>query len=77
MIKYIESEAKKNERKAQRVIKELYEYFLENPETMPDEYDHEQLNCSNHEAVKDYIAGMSDRYAVNRYKHLFLPRFWV
>jgi len=74
---YLNPEAKKDERKAQRVIKELYEYFLENPETMPDEYDHEQLNCSNHEAVKDYIAGMSDRYAVNRYKHLFLPRFWV
>ncbi|MDN5352939.1 MAG: hypothetical protein PWQ12_1860, partial [Clostridiales bacterium] len=28
-------------------------------------------------AVKDFVASMSDRYAVNLYKKLFIPKFWL
>lgn len=74
---YTNPEAKRDEAKAQQVLKALYEHFKENPEGMPLEY--YQDYCQEHgiESVKDYLAGMSDRYAINLYKEIFLPRYWV
>lgn len=74
---YLNPEAKKDESKAQRIVQVLYDFFCEHPEKMPSEYYEEYQVVQNNEPIKDYIAGMSDRYAVNRYKVLFLPKFWV
>lgn len=74
---YTNSEAKRDEAKAQQILKALYEHFRDNPEGLPPEY--YQDYCQEHgiESVKDYLAGMSDRYAINLYKELFLPKYWV
>lgn len=74
---YTNSEAKRDEAKAQQVLKALYEHFREAPEGMPLEY--YQDYCQEHgiESVKDYLAGMSDRYAINLYKEIFLPKYWL
>ncbi len=74
---YTNSEAKRDEAKAQQVLKALYEHFSENPAELPPEY--YQDYCEEHgvESVKDYLAGMSDRYAINLYKEIFLPKYWV
>lgn len=74
---YTNSEAKRDEVKAQQILKALYIHFSENPDGMPQEY--YQDYCEEHgiESVKDYLAGMSDRYAINLYKELFLPRYWI
>jgi dGTPase len=29
------------------------------------------------EGVKDYIAGMSDRYAIKKFKDIYIPEYWV
>ena len=56
--------------KAQRIIKELFDAFIADPLLMPDEY---QLRAQEDKArtVADYIAGMTDRYAIREYRRLF------
>ncbi len=72
---YLNVEAKAEESKAMKVVEYLYYYYLENPLQMPQDY----IECYHTEgstAVKDYIAGMTDRYAVNQYTELTVPKYW-
>ncbi|ABO50974.1 putative deoxyguanosinetriphosphate triphosphohydrolase [Desulforamulus reducens MI-1] len=71
---YIGSEAKNEEDKARHVVKELYLYYIENYHHLPGEMRKriEQEEVSR--VVVDYIAGMTDRYAVAQYKNLFIPK---
>ncbi len=74
---YVGSLAKTEEAKAKEVLRRLFEYFMNNKDKMPPEFmiraDSEGLPRS----VCDYIAGMTDNYAVNLYKELFIPRSWI
>ncbi|WP_047515423.1 deoxyguanosinetriphosphate triphosphohydrolase [Methylophilus sp. Q8] len=56
--------------KARRIIAELFTAFMDNPALMPDEY---QLVAKQNQAraVADYIAGMTDRYAIREHRRLF------
>lgn len=74
---YLNLEAKKEESKAMGVIRALYNYFKDYPETMPAEHFARYMSGEEIDAVKDYVAGMTDRYAVQKYKDLFIPNFWV
>ena len=75
---YKSSRVKKEEdlAKVDVVIKSLYEYFLKNPDKLPE--DLQEIAAANgiNEAVKDYIAGMTDRFALNVYTDLFVPKSW-
>lgn len=75
---YLNKEAKKEEEKAQNVIIELYSYFCRKPYKLPEEI-HDEIKNTNeaNEKVKDYIAGMSDTYAINKYLEIYVPKFWV
>ncbi len=74
---YLNLEAKREEAKAMALIKTLYEYFRDHPQAMPEEAYEEYLEGDYAIAVKDYVAGMTDRYAVQKYKEIFVPNFWV
>lgn len=56
--------------KAQRIIEELFNAFMHTPKLMPDEH---QLaaKLDQARAVADYIAGMTDRYAIREHRRLF------
>lgn len=58
--------------KAQRIIRELFAAFMAEPRLLPTQYQHiaETENLSR--ATADYIAGMTDRYAVKEHRRLFL-----
>ena len=72
---YIGSEAKREEEKARHVIKYLYRYMVENPEALPSEYLRRVDSAGGVERVVcDYIAGMTDRYAITQFTRLFVPR---
>ena len=72
---YIGSMAKKEENKAKHVLEELYKYYLENSEALPDTIKQIPGNDSNVDrAVCDYIAGMTDRYAISQFSRLFVPK---
>jgi dGTPase len=62
--------------KVEVVITALYDYFCSHPERMPELYreiiDEDGVNV----AVKDYVSGMTDRYAISLYSDLFVPRAW-
>ena len=70
---YLASRAKNEEIKAGSIIKWLYYYFLENTLELPDEFKSMLLKSGNERVICDYIAGMTDRYATNKFKELFLP----
>ncbi len=72
---YFDSAAKAEEGKAMAVVEYLYNYYLENSDKLPPSY-YEIFRNSGAVAVKDFIAGMSDRYAVNRFKAIAVPKYW-
>jgi dGTPase len=66
--------------KAQRVIRELFEAFFNDPALMPDEHEATGARLESARgpagrarAVADYIAGMTDRYAILEHRRLFEP----
>ncbi|MBE3580158.1 MAG: deoxyguanosinetriphosphate triphosphohydrolase [Thermoanaerobacteraceae bacterium] len=67
---YVGSRAKSEEGKAKRMLQELYYYYLAHPELLPPSKDPEG-NLSRR--VCDYIAGMTDRFAILQYQKLFVP----
>ena len=68
--------AKGEESKAQDMLKKLYEFFVKNPDKLPDEYIKIADSDGVERAVCDYVAGMTDSYAVNCFERLFVPRGW-
>ena len=68
--------AKGQEAKAREMLKRLYDYYYNNPEAMPEDFQ-PQLSLDGMErTVCDYIAGMTDKYAVDKYTELFIPAGW-
>ncbi|MBW1975770.1 MAG: deoxyguanosinetriphosphate triphosphohydrolase [Deltaproteobacteria bacterium] len=63
--------------KAGRVIKELFYIFMEDDRLFEQEIGAIRQNMPREQQVCDYIAGMTDRYALDLYKKLFLPRPWM
>ena len=64
--------------KAKRIVKTLFELFMSEPDTLPPEwraryesYDHGQNQAKLPRIVCDYIAGMTDRFAIREYERLF------
>ena len=58
------------------VITSLYDYYLNNPEDLPPLYKTVAEKDGIREAVKDNVAGMTDRYAMKLYSDLFVPTTW-
>ena len=70
--------AKGEEGRAQQLIVTLYEYYLKHVDELPEEYlAMMELRGERRERVVcDYIAGMSDGYAIDRFEELFVPKGW-
>lgn len=70
--------AKGEEAKAKRMLIQLYDYYLEYIDEMPEEYVWiiRENGQKSERAVCDYIAGMSDQYSVRKFEELFVPSFW-
>jgi len=69
--------AKKEEGKAIHMITNLYEFYIKNPEFLPEQSQNmlkkgEELS----RVVCDYIAGMTDTYAVKKFTEFFIPESW-
>ncbi|SHJ47140.1 dGTPase [Geosporobacter subterraneus DSM 17957] len=73
---YLNKKAKREEEKAQHIIQELYHYFLRKYDKLPDEMRQRIQEFGVQETVKDYIAGMTDRYAIQKYLDIFVPTVW-
>ena len=73
---YLDSLAKTEEKKAMYVIEQLYGYFFEKSNSLPEEYLCAMEQYGKEQVVCDYIAGMTDRYAVRTFHSLFIPAPW-
>ena len=73
---YLNPLAKGEENKAMELLAALFEYFVKNPDKMPAQYV-KNLDAEPVErCVCDYISGMTDRYAIDIYNELFIPKVW-
>ena len=59
--------------KATRFIQELFKFYLKNPQALPTQIQAKTKTEGLRRVVCDYIAGMTDRYALDEYKKLFDP----
>ena len=64
------------EERAKRMLTALYEYFMANPEKLPEFYIKRLDIDDRHTVISDYISGMSDMYAVNTFSQIFIPKTW-
>ena len=75
---YLSKRAKAEEPKAKNLVKALFNYYIDNIEEVPREYrlkeDGEQVE--HVQSCIDFVAGMTDRYALRLYKDLFVPASW-
>ena len=62
--------------KASRVLRELFTYFIEKPQEMTTYGGRCDVEDSDETIVADFLAGMTDRYAMNLYQKIFLPQPW-
>ena len=73
---YSSPAAKAEGPKAQRLVEQLFYYYLDHLEALPSEYQPTVLT-SPVQAVIDYVSGMTDRFAMRVYEELFVPSRWI
>ncbi len=74
---YLNPAAKGEEGKAQKLISSLFDYYVKHPEKLSDECQDIWRREGRERAVCDYIAGMTDAFAVEMYQDLFVPKSWA
>lgn len=74
---YKNPKAKSEEEKAKRVIYELFHYYMNHIDLLTGEYEKYLETDGKERAVADYIAGMTDNYAVSEYVRIFVPKSWM
>ncbi len=70
---YLDDWRKKEELRCDSILTSLFHHYLEHPEQMPGEYVEIAYTEGNEQAVCDFIACMTDRYAIDTFIELFVP----
>lgn len=74
---YVNPQAKGEETKAIQMIEKLYFYYEDHIDLLPKQYlDRLDVGDTEEQIVCDYIAGMTDTYAVKKFEDLFVPKSW-
>ena len=68
--------AKSQETKAKDMLKKLYEHYFKNPQALPEDFQPQMSFDGLERTVCDYIAGMTDKYAVDKFTEIFVPAGW-
>ena len=55
------------------VLEQLYDFFMKNSDRLPEEFRQRQQECSLQQTVVDYVAGLTDSYAVQLFNDIFMP----
>ena len=72
---YVRAEARAEQEKAVKLVRALFSYYLEHPEAVPGEY--RAVPGDLPTQIADYIAGMTDRFALRTFEQIFLPQVWL
>lgn len=75
---YYNKVAKSEEEKTMFIVEKIYEYYTNNFDSLPDFYlrIYNDYDFCKEEIIKDYIAGMTDRYAMKLFEELYIPKPW-
>jgi len=73
---YTGSPAKMEEDRVHGVIHALYQHYCEHYDEIPEELRRNPRDEPRARIVVDYIAGMTDRYAIERFRDLYVPKLW-
>ena len=68
--------AKGEESKAKGILQSLYTYYSKHPEALPADFIPQLDFDGISRVICDYIAGMTDKYAVHKYESIFIPAAW-
>ena len=68
--------AKSEERKAKDMLQRLFEYYYTHPEALPEDFQPQMSFEGLERTVCDYIAGMTDNYAIDKFNEIFIPTGW-
>ncbi len=73
---YTNPTVKGEEVKARGMLMKLFEHYVKNPDKMPELYRRNMEYEPVERCVCDFISGMTDRYAIETYTSLFIPKVW-
>ena len=73
---YLNDYAKREEKKVPHLIESLFGYYARHPDRLPESMREIAEADGREQAACDYIAGMTDRFAVDLYSNLFIPKAW-
>ena len=73
---YLSKTTKPEEEKAIEMLGILFEYYVKNPTELPDIYKRNLDSESTERCVCDFISGMTDRYAIDLFRGLYVPSKW-
>ena len=68
--------AKGEESKAKDMLSRMFAYYVSHPEALPEDFQPQLSFDGMERTVCDYIAGMTDNYAVDKYTEIFIPMGW-
>ena len=68
--------AKSEENKVEGILGRLYDYYIAHPEKLPEDFQPIVERDGRGRAACDYISGMTDGYAMEKYGELFIPFAW-
>lgn len=68
--------AKGEEGKAKDMLRRMFEYYMKNPQELPVDFQPQLSFDGMEQTVCDYIAGMTDNYAVDKFTEIFVPTGW-
>ena len=73
---YLNPVAKSEDAKAQEMLIKLFEHYVKHPDRLPEHY---RVNIESEgveRCVADFLSGMTDRYAIETYSDIFVPKVW-
>jgi dGTPase len=73
---YYNKIAKVEEEKSVEMLRILFDYFVKNPQEMPEVYFNNTATEPVERCVCDYLSGMTDRYAIDLFRELYVPGMW-
>ena len=68
--------AKGEETKAKAMIEQLFFYYMEHIELLPEKYLRMRAGETDQRIICDYISGMTDQYAITKFSEYFMPQAW-
>jgi len=63
--------------KAEAIVEYLFQHYATHPEEIPQEFAAALSDDGPERVAADYVASMTDRYALMKFEHLRIPRFWI